>query len=551
MKNFQTKKKRKFFLLFGILCLIIYKYLWSAIGASWREDEATVIWIANNFSILNTPLGLVSSVGIPNPNLLVLISKPLTIFNSLIQVSTVFALLNIIFIYCALKDEQKGYKNILLIFLIGFSSYISQSSLEPWGQSFLIITNSLFIYVLFGFVIEKKYYLFPLFPVVILIPSSIYLGGLTNSVVYSLFFLFFSILYIKQIKKYFSNNQINIASFISCFLLLRFTWIPFFKKVSLNSISEVSNSWTNIYLIFIERYKNTVRSIFGFWVDERSYYFPTMNVNNVSESTFDLFLIYLRLHWFLQRYVLFHICLILILLMFLKKNLNMSHVSKVFLLIFYLILFTATSPAIGGREFLKFQRMDNYVETYFIFIFVWFYIGYSYRNFRFSRFLTLFNSSLIILFTIFNIYFSYNILFDNFDNQSNKLAESDVPMIHKQQVIEFVAEDWKNLSDNNNIPVYYELGGGTYDWVNDFGANMSKYYSSNPYTIGRSFDYIFQKKYKLINSQEGLQFRSLKNTKYIIAYTFSPIRGAIYDNYEELYFGRLRLLINKNFDIDY
>ena len=551
MKNFLTKEKEKFFLLFGILLLIIYKYLWSAIGASWREDEATVIWIANNFSILDTPLGLVSSVGIPNPNLLVLISKPFTIFNSLIQVSTVFALLNIIFIYFALKDKQKGYRNFLLIFLIGFSSYISQSSLEPWGQSFLIITNSVFIYVLFGFVIEKKYYLFPLFPVVILIPSSIYLGGLTNSVVYSLFFLFFSIIYIKQIKKYFSSNRINIASFISCFLLLRFTWIPFFKKVNLNSISEVSNSWTNIYLIFIERYKNTVRSIFGFWVDERSYYFPTMNLNNVSESTFDLFLIYLRLHWFLQRYVLFHICLILILLMFLKKNLNMSHVSKVFLLIFYLILFTATSPAIGGREFLKFQRMDNYVETYFIFIFVWFYIGYSYRNFRFSRFLTIFNSSLIILFTIFNIYFSYNILFDNFDNQSNKLTESDVPMIHKQQVIEFVAEDWKNLSDNNNIPVYYELGGGTYDWVNDFGANMSKYYSSNPYTIGRSFDYIFQKKYKLINSQEGLQFRSLKNTKYIIAYTFSPIRGAIYDNYEELYFGRLRLLINKNFDIDY
>jgi len=358
------------------------------------------------------------------------------------------------------------------------------------------------------------------------------------------------LLNIKNVKSFFTNKYINFISVTSLFLIIRFTWIPFFNKVSINAISKVGNSSYDILLIFIERYKNTVRSLFGFWVDERSYYFPTMNVNIISDSTNDIYQLFLKFHWFLQRYALLNILLIFFLLIFFQKMLDMNYIKKVFILIFYLFLFTSISPAIGGREFLKYQRMDNYIETYFIYLYIWFFLGFCYKNFKLSKLLHFINSFLLIFFVMFNIYFSYNILFDNYQNKSTVLSDSDVPMLYKQQITEYIADDWSKTGDSNKIPIFYDLGGGIYDWVNEFGTQYSPYYPSNPYTIGRGFDYILKKQYNLSNSQEGKQFRNIEESKYIISYIFSSENIEIYSEYENFYFGKLRLSINNNFDLN-
>ena len=211
MKNFKTKKEKVFFFLTTVL-FIIYKFFWGAIAASWREDEATVIWIADNITALNTHVGLISSVGLPNPNLLILFSKLFIIFDSLISVSLFIAFLNITLIYFALKNKQNDYKNFLLFLLIGFSTYLSQHTIEPWGQSVLITVNSLFLYCLFRFAINKQFYLFPLFPVIAILPSGIYLAGLTNSVLYTIFFTLFTLLNIKNVRSFFTNKYINFIS---------------------------------------------------------------------------------------------------------------------------------------------------------------------------------------------------------------------------------------------------------------------------------------------------------------------------------------------------
>tara|TARA_B100001057_G_scaffold192218_1_gene193183 strand:- start:2257 stop:2631 length:375 start_codon:yes stop_codon:yes gene_type:complete len=123
-------------------------------------------------------------------------------------------------------------------------------------------------------------------------------------------------------------------------------------------------------------------------------------------------------------------------------------------------------------------------------------------------------------------------------------------MLYKQQITEYIADDWSKTGDSNKIPIFYDLGGGIYDWVNEFGTKYSPYYPSNPYTIGRGFDYILKKKYNLSNSQEGKQFRNIEKSKYIISYIFSPENTGIYSEYENLYFGKLRLTINNNFDLN-
>ena len=74
MKNFKIQKEKALFSLATVL-LIIYKIFWGAIAASWREDESTVIWIADNITAINTHVGLVSSVGLPYVKQLKMLQK--------------------------------------------------------------------------------------------------------------------------------------------------------------------------------------------------------------------------------------------------------------------------------------------------------------------------------------------------------------------------------------------------------------------------------------------------------------------------------------------
>jgi hypothetical protein len=109
------------------------------------------------------------------------------------------------------------------------------------------------------------------------------------------------------------------------------------------------------------------------------------------------------------------------------------------------------------------------------------------------------------------------------------------------QAIEFIANNWQEHSDSNIIPVDYELGGGTWDWVTDFGLKMKPWYPA-PMTEGRGFDYEFLRSYGLTNYQEGIQLRTFGTGRYLITYAFKdpPQVGGQIDHY---FFGRLRVSV--------
>ena len=75
--------KKFFILLLLILAYSIYdRFLWSNI-AQWHSDQATHMWIGLTQKIDNISVGLISSVGLPNPNGMVFIAKALTYLPSL------------------------------------------------------------------------------------------------------------------------------------------------------------------------------------------------------------------------------------------------------------------------------------------------------------------------------------------------------------------------------------------------------------------------------------------------------------------------------------
>ena len=77
----QSNKELKILkFLLPLIFLIYFKYSFSEMVA-WREDESVTLWLALVNNLFDSPFGNVSSTGLPNPNLSVIISKFLIIFN--------------------------------------------------------------------------------------------------------------------------------------------------------------------------------------------------------------------------------------------------------------------------------------------------------------------------------------------------------------------------------------------------------------------------------------------------------------------------------------
>ena len=109
--------------LLPLIFLIYFKHSFSQLAA-WREDEAVTLWLALVNNLFDSPFGNVSSTGLPNPNLSVVISKFLTIFNSLSGVSLVLGLSQMLIIFYSFYSNQYEYNKVLIMF-IGFSLYLS------------------------------------------------------------------------------------------------------------------------------------------------------------------------------------------------------------------------------------------------------------------------------------------------------------------------------------------------------------------------------------------------------------------------------------------
>ena len=159
-----------------------------------------------------------------------------------------------------------------------------------------------------------------------------------------------------------------------------------------------------------------------------------------------------------------------------------------------------------------------------------------------ERIISTFCNLLAGMVVMVNLLCGFMIIRDHLQYRGNILTEADIPLVNKMQAVNFIAQDWKNHSNSTVVPVDYDLGGGKWDWVPEFGKKLTKWYPA-VLTQGRSFDYELLRCYGLRNQQEGTQLRSFGNGRYLVTYAFEdpPIVGA--GNITNYIFGRLRVSI--------
>ncbi|BCV01019.1 hypothetical protein CM15mP35_03770 [bacterium] len=171
----------------------------------------------------------------------VVISKFLTIFNSLSGVSLVLGLSQMLIIFYSFYSNQYEYNKVLIMF-IGFSLYLTYLTTSIWYQFMLTTFNALFLKLIFDYLLEKKYFMFWYFPFLTILPASLYLGGLSNSILFFLFFLFAVVFNFKNFKSNFSNIRHFFISIILFLSVLLMTWYQYFSNLNFELLRIQSGS---------------------------------------------------------------------------------------------------------------------------------------------------------------------------------------------------------------------------------------------------------------------------------------------------------------------
>ena len=416
----------------------------------------------------------------------------------------------------------------------------------------VLIFNALFLKIVFEYCFSKKYYLGSYFPVVTILPVSIYLGGFSNTLIYFLIFIGVLIFNIRNLKMNFSNKFHFGFGTVLVVSILYLTWYKYFINIDFDSL-KIQNSGTQLFpysrirdYIFLG-YQNTkiFPSFFlNVFSDTTYIYWPFQYSDKfslLSTRITESFLIYHKVFNIISSILIFS-GLVIRFSKF-KTIVNTEILLKTIFTFLLIYIYTVLTPLLGqGRSFLDFDigSLMVYSSTYILYIYLW---VSSFFIFRLNK---LFFSSFILFvssFFLLNI-FATNNLQNEFNNGiSAGHSVADEPIIHKEEVVDFLA----NYVDDD-ISIYYGLIGFEYEWSNYFNEiNYSSNYYQYIYSIGREFDYLLKRKYSVDNLQEGMLNRSPENTQFYLSYSYDDLPKDIYQNFNHFQFGNYIVTINLDF----
>ena len=543
--------KQNFFITVILIYSLYDRTLWSNI-AQWQVDEATTMWLGLTYPLSDAPVGLISSQDIPNPNGMIYLSKFLNKFSNLWYASYVLSLIQLILIflltYFLAKDNKKLFFIIIapLIFSVCLRSISSHMS----NQWVLTLVNLLFFILLIIYVNKPSLEKLILLILPIIIAPSIYLSGITNSAAYLLCIIF--ILFFYPLKITFNKSYKSILLlFVIILIFFVSIWFPYIKVVILHDIEffNNNNSLSNKLIEVIHTIKNfPYWSIFYAAADlsgafkhnglDNSPFWSIFHFNEENReifknfydgplSTNSIYLLKINSLILTIQSILSSIILIYLFIFFLLKKFDRIINKKItiFLITMYLFVFfiVILGAFLGSPEWIKGKRLDMQVHLLPFLLLIWFLTPWILKiPTKFEKYFKGISLVLLLSFIVINIFVGQIIYKDHINYRGNIISDADIPLVHKQKIIEFIVEDWNKTSTQKNIEIGYFFTDKRYGWIDKFGERYKNFYP-NVYTRGREYDYILLKSHGIYNNQEGIQHRKKLENQYIITYLGTKI----------------------------
>lgn len=605
--NKDNKIKAFISLSFVFSFLILYRYLWS-LTPSWFIDSSTTLYLSEIYNLSDAKVGLLSSKYIPQPNGMIIFGYFLKGLNNLIYISFFLSLIQLILFYLLISELKINKKNqFILLILVSTSTLISNFSVHFYNQWFVINFTILFFYLFLKFQNTKNLNYLSALYIVAVIPPTLYLASFVSSLFMLLAISGLSYKERRLIRTNIRKLKFNIFLIVSFYIfLIIFVWIPFITSIEPEMFRSISLSLTDRFSIFIKNLILFIPFILSVFSEEKSLYIRFLDSSvitsdlqllkvfyletqqtilniavillliviknklyrNYKNLNFLLLISFIFLYTIVTPFVggnnfleldrmdqyleVYPFYLILVFMFFanfdyLDKQIQSKGLSKYIINFFFFIcsflfIYFSTSFLSLSEDYFIFSKPNLVsISTYLYLLFGLIFIFFENLYFKYYRLL---KSVVVIVFLITNITFSLFSINERLRPPYNELTQAEVSIYTKYKLIDYLAPQIID-KEIENPKISYQLGGQKFEWINEHGSLYSEWYDVNPYTLGRSFDYILFKEWNINNFYEGELIRNYNNSDFIINFSKDSVIFEENSSYDYFLFDQLRLSVKK------
>jgi hypothetical protein len=500
--------------------------------ASWREDEATVIWIGRHFAVTDFTVGIVSSTGLPNPNGLLWLAKLVSqapdlywsgVFMQLLHVAALFG------VCLALARRVSTNAGLGLFVLTGALFAYRASCSEPFSQS-LMLPTMLGCTCVFLLCVQTPSFalLFGLLALLWL-PPALYIAGLLNSAI------FVVALGACALRASFRERLLatDLKRPLSAFLVwsaaqLLLVWKPYFSVVSLHDLRAVSK------VPFGERLLRAASELLRapVWLWEHACldgFRPSLYVDEHIVSSAWLGLLGDAAAWLFRGLMISAVVAAFRVRVWQRPELWRWIYWPLFLLLLALVF----SPLLGGPSFSRGERPDIGLQ-FLCLVLIPIAVTLSAQPLEETAGVSALGLGLA--FAAIEMLAGPIAVGAHLRYRGDVLSEADVPLRQKMRVIDTIVHEAQKRHLGPAIPIDYQVD-GLWKWIRRFKPKALVHYGS-PYTLGRAFDYDLERRYGIENALEGKR-RGAPHWGFWVNYAFEPAPHGRGDTLREI--GRLRV----------
>ena len=521
----------------GLAALVVADRLHWAGVAQWREDQATNLWLGLQFFSRWTPVGLISSSSVPNPNGMPLLGAFLCRLPGLFEVSVAIGCLQAACAVWCFRELRRRYPLPALLCLPLLTAIpLRGSSVEFVNQWMLTSLNLAFLALLLRDSRRPAVWHQVGAAAAVLLAPALYLAGVVNAVV-------FLVLWLgpPQLRRARRDAGVTRRSWAPCLvvaaLFFAVVWLPYvLESGRLDLDAAPTRSAASGVLNAVSVAPLLPLALLRWSLEDGG--FSMFSDPRILSPLSARLMEWARALWVAQWCVASSATALAFLR---ERRPGQARVAGgVPLLLGFIGLACVTAPLIRGPAWHRAERLDQTLQFLPLLLALSFGTPWWLRPANgWARRSTL---VLAVAYSLVNAIAGVLVVNSHLAYRGPVINSADVPLRDVERVARWIAADSNATSAKREVRVAYALASGIWSWLPEFGPRLDPWYPG-AMSVGRGFDYELARRHGLVNALEHSRARAPLEARYVVHYGFEPLAPCWPAPLRQVELGRLKVSV--------